>query len=268
MEDTIDTDTQSSSTANAAERNDEEGECTPARRAALLDMIPLANDVESEELSVECPFCRHGSLSLKLVTPGEAHVVRSYDDSPAVVAAAANNDSESVLLPCGMARPSPLKVGDSFEKMRAKMVPLESSSSAVLPTGSISRSAKQSGRPPVPPRGSSTPAPSITPQVATLPNSANEDQATDALQIGECCEDVRQDVSSANGLNKSSQDVGLENVADKDQQGDDDIHAEGDWVVSNGQRRDVDLEIPHDGDESQLSDATIMRVDRSDSNGM
>jgi len=74
----------------------------------------------SEILSVDCPFCRNQHLALKIITPGEAgDHLRSYDDSPYISRHNTPQNSNRAQRSGGFAKvlgPSPLKVGDSFEK--------------------------------------------------------------------------------------------------------------------------------------------------------
>jgi len=125
--------------------------------------IPLTPRLTSSEtLSVECPHCRHEVLEMKLITPGEAgDHLRNYEDSPAVATRTPGRGS----LSRGLARPSPLKVGDSFEKMKAKLVPFESNSA---------------GKPPLPPR-MTTPV-HRDKEVEVIPHAVN---ATPSQEQGE-----------------------------------------------------------------------------------
>eukprot|EP00656_Telonema_subtile_P016318 TRINITY_DN1860_c0_g1_i2.p1 TRINITY_DN1860_c0_g1~~TRINITY_DN1860_c0_g1_i2.p1 ORF type:complete len:312 (-),score=49.90 TRINITY_DN1860_c0_g1_i2:171-1106(-) len=62
-------------------------------------------------------------FQLKLVLPGgTGEMLRNYEDSPTVAAAHEKQHSEAAVDVMG---PSPLRVGDSFEKMKAKMVPFD-----------------------------------------------------------------------------------------------------------------------------------------------
>lgn len=119
--------------------------------------IPLTpRKTSSQRLEVECPFCRHEGLEMKLITPGEAgNHLRNYDDSPA---ASREETPMRANAGRGMAKPSPLKVGDSFEKMKAKMVPFQGP-----PPGE---------RPPLPPRS--------TGNIGKVA-SASENQGEDSL---------------------------------------------------------------------------------------
>jgi len=164
----------------------------------LLETAGLGNDVEddagempipltpkctsSKELPVPCPFCRKEGLTLKVITPGEAgDHLRNYEDSPSLAnrpdATPSNRSSRNsgANTPSGgtwQPKPSPLKIGDSFEKMMSKMVPLdprlEGSQPAGEPSSQQATHEKEkprvtSGLPPRPPRVSNlAPIPDTT----------------------------------------------------------------------------------------------------------
>jgi len=137
------------------------------------ESIPLTpGKTSSQRLAVECPFCRHDGLEMKLITPGEAgNHLRNYDDSPAV--SREDTPMRASAAGRGMAKPSPLKVGDSFEKMKAKLVPFERSQGP--PPGA---------RPPLPPpsaKAASGVVPANEPVEANLPHEVN---STPMRQVG------------------------------------------------------------------------------------
>jgi len=122
--------------------------------------IPLTpSRTATVELPIDCPFCRQHGLGLKVITPGEAgDHLRNYDDSPgtALEDGTPGSSRRSAHTPSGsfQVKPSPLKIGDSFEKMMAKMVPLEDQPAA---PGTSGRTAVPAGRPPRPPAAPTTP---------------------------------------------------------------------------------------------------------------
>lgn len=141
--------------------------------AAECEMsVPLTpRCTSSTVLPVQCPFCRKDDLELKVITGGSGDHLRNYDDSPGI----ANNEGETPSragnrTPNGSwlhPKPSPLKIGDSFEKMMAKMQPLQSTGAPGPASGSpaapqpnpverVNSLGRVPGRPPRPPR-SSTP---------------------------------------------------------------------------------------------------------------
>lgn len=92
--------------------------------------FPLTpNCTSTKKLPLECPFCRNDGLSLKIIEAEAGEHLRNYEDSP--MAARELTPSAGHCEACTpngslrAIRPSPLKVGDSFEKMMSKMVPLE-----------------------------------------------------------------------------------------------------------------------------------------------
>merc|ERR1711959_516676 len=95
------------------------------------DTIRMFNGT-SALLPSACAFCREThkpqllpaslpqdpaqGFQLKLILPGvDSNALRSYEDSPGALPGAVNQ----------LSGPSPLRVGDSFEKMKSKMVPFE-----------------------------------------------------------------------------------------------------------------------------------------------
>lgn len=155
--------------------------------------IPLTpRCTSSKELPVPCPFCRKEGLTLKVITPGEAgDHLRNYEDSPSVAQrpdgtpsnrssrnSGANTSSGGTWQP----KPSPLKIGDSFEKMMSKMVPLDPRLQGSQPSGQPSsqlaghekeKARVASGLPPRPPRASN---PVLNPDTNTV--AANPAPAT------------------------------------------------------------------------------------------
>merc|ERR1711959_11762 len=95
------------------------------------DTIRMFNGT-SALLPSACAFCREThkpqllpaslpqdpaqGFQLKLILPGvDSNALRSYEDSPGALPGAVNQ----------LSGPSPLRVGDSFEKMKSKMIPFE-----------------------------------------------------------------------------------------------------------------------------------------------
>lgn len=145
----------------------------------------------SAQLPNACPFCRETrkacdlpqhmldelgtveGFQLKLVLPGgEAGMLRSYEDSPVCPGPQDRSGRLHILPGAVSVGPSPLRVGDSFEKMKAKMVPFEQRpppvSSGVVRTSSLNTTPRAS----VVPEGVATPAgqrPIVTNAVPSTP---------------------------------------------------------------------------------------------------
>jgi len=144
-----------------------------------IHSVPLTPRCSSSELlPVNCPFCRNEGLGLKVITPGEAgDHLRSYEDSP--MRLSRNGTPSSAVQQSrdtpGNARtkPSPLKVGDSFEKMKAKMVPLEEGRPlTVSENDEIPVRTPLPGRPPIPPSSIHRPVsrqPALSPIAGSQP---------------------------------------------------------------------------------------------------
>ena len=101
--------------------------------------FPLTpNCTSTKMLPLECPFCRNDGLALKVIEADGGDHLRNYEDSP--VPADKSTPSGHHCEPCTpngslrAIRPSPLKVGDSFEKMMSKMIPLEPAPLPARPT--------------------------------------------------------------------------------------------------------------------------------------
>lgn len=120
------------------------------------DRVPLTpNCTSSLMLPVSCPFCRHeDGLALKLITPGEAgEHLRSYEDSPLRLSRH-GTPSSALRRSGGLTGPSPLRVGDSFEKMKAKMIPLDESRAIPADINPVDSRTPGAARPPKPPNSS------------------------------------------------------------------------------------------------------------------
>ena len=97
------------------------------------DIIPEAsfpltpNCTSTKVLPVQCPFCRVDGMALKIIEAECGEHLRNYSDSPAMnTRTPGSTKSNNAQTPGGglrAIRPSPLKVGDSFEKMMSKLVP-------------------------------------------------------------------------------------------------------------------------------------------------
>jgi hypothetical protein len=182
--------------------------------------IPLTpRSTSSTQLPIPCPFCRQDGLTLKVITPGEAgDHLRSYDDSPSVSVNGAghtpsrssrNSRNHTPSSSCAT-KPSPLKIGDSFEKMMAKMVPLEGGQ----PGQEKERSkVAPSGRPPLPPRTPQPPRGSTpamngggTGVMATtpgqVPNARGDALGVDAQRIQPINEENREDHARIPGVSE------------------------------------------------------------------
>jgi len=86
-------------------------------RAKNVTVPTLSASVTASDTG--CPHCGSQSFCASTISQSQ----RKYEDSPAVAKQLAH---KHVLAPSGLAQPSPLKPGDSFEKQRLKMTTFES----------------------------------------------------------------------------------------------------------------------------------------------
>lgn len=157
--------------------------------------VPLTpRCTSSEVLPVSCPFCRHEEgLALKLITPGEAgDHLRSYEDSPMRQSRHGTPLSSSMRFSKEITGPSPLRVGDSFEKMKAKMVPLDESRPMSNLESNVDRGVVTGGLPPKPPssvvhgEAARRPEPAHASNLAPVPMAMTPDQQCRELNRNEC----------------------------------------------------------------------------------
>jgi len=125
----------------ASPSNEDASEDQPDTWLAHEDTIRLVQGGVSWTLPNACPFCREmrppqdlpedilaagpaEGFQLKLVLPGVAEgCLRNYEDSPAP--ARKHTTLPGSVNQANVIEPSPLRVGDSLEKMHAKMIPFE-----------------------------------------------------------------------------------------------------------------------------------------------
>jgi len=166
----------------------------PDHWLANEDTIRLVDGI-SWTLPNACPFCREikppqdlpediraagpaEGFQLKIVHPGVAEgCLRNYEDSPAPTK---RLSTSQCLKRANVIEPSPLRVGDSLEKMHAKMIPFERVHVQPPPATdqhSTPRSGSGPGLPNMPPT-QATPTNKPAPVAAPAPAPAQDSCAT------------------------------------------------------------------------------------------